>query len=439
MATTVSRTSELLERRRAAVARGISTVHDLVADSASGAVLRDIEGREYLDFIGGIGVLNLGHSHPRIVAAVAAQLERFTHTSFQVVLYDVYIELAERLCAIAPGAFAKKAFFVSTGAEAVENAVKISRAYTKRPGIITFRHGYHGRTLLTLAMTGKVKPYKDAAFGPYPADVYQVGFPSAFHGITIEAALAELQQLFHSQIGPDRVAAIVIEPVQGEGGFVPAPPEFLRALRRIADEHGIVLVFDEIQSGFGRTSKMFASEHSGVVPDLMTVAKSLAGGLPLAGVVGRAEIMDGPEPGGLGGTYAGNPLACAAALATLDAFEEERILERAVALGVRLREALDALKSEHAQIVDVRGIGAMLAFELADIPGEAGSAVAATQRIVVEARERGLLLMKAGNGNIIRILVPLVIEPAQLDRALAILAQSVRVALAPATHDIRPS
>jgi 4-aminobutyrate aminotransferase/(S)-3-amino-2-methylpropionate transaminase len=433
MQTTTSRTSEWLQRRKAAVARGVSTIHDLVLERASGAVMWDIEGREYIDFIGGIGVLNLGHAHPRIVAAVTAQLQRFTHTSFQVALYDSYIELAEKLCAIAPGNFAKKAFFVSTGAEAIENAVKIARGYTKRSGVITFRHGYHGRTLLTLAMTGKVLPYKQPAFGPYPSDVYQVAFPSALHGVSTEAAIAELRELFAAQIAPSRVAAIVIEPVQGEGGFVPAPAEFLSALRAIADEHGIVLVFDEIQSGFGRTSKMFASEWAGVVPDLMTVAKSLAGGLPLAGIVGRAEIMDGPEPGGLGGTYAGNPLACAAALATLEAFEEEGILERAVALGERLRAALDALAAEHKQIVDVRGLGAMLAFELADAPGVPGSAVAATQRIVEAAFERGLLLMKAGNGDIVRILVPLVIEPAQLDRALAILAESVRVALAGST------
>jgi 4-aminobutyrate aminotransferase/(S)-3-amino-2-methylpropionate transaminase len=430
MQTTTSRTSEWLERRRNAVARGVSTIHDIVAERASGAILWDVEGREFIDFIGGIGVLNLGHSHPRIVAAVNKQLERFTHTSFQVAIYDSYVELAERLCAIAPGTFAKKAFFVSTGAEAVENAVKIARGFTKRSGVITFRHGYHGRTLLTLAMTGKVAPYKQPSFGPYPSDVYQIAFPSALHGVSPEAALAELQDLFGAQIAPDRVAAIVIEPVQGEGGFVPAPPAFLRALRAIADQHGIVLVFDEIQSGFGRTSKMFASEYAGVVPDLMTVAKSLAGGLPLAGIVGRAEIMDGPEPGGLGGTYAGSPLACAAALATLDAFEEEHILERAVALGVRLREALDALAAAYPQIAEVRGLGAMLAFELSDLAGAEGSGAAATQRIVEAARERGLLLMKAGNGNIIRILVPLVIEPAQLERALGILTESVRVALA---------
>jgi 4-aminobutyrate aminotransferase/(S)-3-amino-2-methylpropionate transaminase len=429
MQTTTSRTSDLLERRQAAVARGVSTIHDLVADRASGALLWDAEGREYIDFIGGIGVLNLGHAHPRIVAAVQAQAERFTHTSFQVVIYESYVELAERLCAIAPGAFPKKAFFVTTGAEAVENAVKIARGYTQRTGVVTFRHGYHGRTLLTLAMTGKVAPYKQPSFGPYPSDVYQVAYPSALHGVTTEAALAELQELFAAQIAPSRVAAIVVEPVQGEGGFVPAPPEFLRALRGIADEHGIVLVFDEIQSGFGRTSKMFAGEHAGVVPDLMTVAKSLAGGLPLAGVVGRAEIMDGPEPGGLGGTYGGNPLACAAALATLDAFEEDGILERAVTLGTRLRAALDALAAEYPQIAEVRGLGAMLAFELADSPGAPGSGAAATQRIVEAARERGLLLMKAGNGNIIRILVPLVIEPADLERALAILAESVRSVL----------
>ncbi len=413
---------QLRDLWRSNVARGVGITHDIFVQRAAGARVWDTDGREYLDFVGGIGVLNLGHGHPRVVAAVHAQLERFTHTCFQVAMYDGYVELAARLGRLTPGAFAKKTLLVTTGAEAVENAVKIARAATGRSAVITFTRGYHGRTFFALAMTAKTNPYKQN-FGPFPGDVYHAPYPHEFAGWTTETALAALETLFETDVAAERVAAIVIEPVLGEGGFVPAPAAFLRGLRRIADRHGIVLVSDEIQSGFGRTGKMFAIEHSGVVPDLVLVAKSLAGGLPLAGVVGRAEIMDAPLPGGLGGTFAGNPLACAAALATLDAFEYDGVLENAAYIAQRTRAALDLLRQRHAAIVDVRGLGAMLAFELSD--------GAAAGRIIEAARGRGLLLLKAGSGNVIRLLMPLVISPADLDAGLEILAQSCAAVLAP--------
>jgi len=405
------------ELRAATVPRGVSVAHDLVIERGDGATVWDSEGRSYLDFVGGIGVLNLGHRHPRIVAAVRDQLDRFTHTCFQVTMYDGYLRLAERLNALAPGDFAKKTLLVTTGAEAVENAVKIARAATGRAGIVTFERGYHGRTYLALAMTGKTNPYKQN-FGPFPGDVYRAPYPHEANGWSTERALAALDSLFETSVAPDRVAAIVIEPVLGEGGFIPAPPRFLQALRALCDRHGIVLVADEIQSGFGRTGTMFAIEQSGIAPDLITVAKSLAGGLPLAGVIGRASLMDAPLPGGLGGTYAGNPLACAAALATLDVFADEPILENARRIGEHIRRALDVMRAEDPdRIVDARGLGAMRALEFAD--------AADAQRIVDAARERGLLLLKAGSGNVIRLLAPLVISDADLERGLEILADSI--------------
>ncbi len=416
-------TGVLRALQRSEVARGVGVTHDLFIERAEGARVWDSDGRQYLDFVGGIGVLNLGHRHPRIVAAVTAQLERFTHTCFQVAMYDGYVRLAERLNRLTPGDFAKKTLLVTTGAEAAENAVKIARAATGRPGIVTFTRGYHGRTFFALAMTAKTAPYKQN-FGPFPGDVYHAPYPFEFQGWTAAAALTALGAMFETEVAADRVAAFVVEPVLGEGGFVPAPAEFLQGLRRIADRHGIVLVSDEIQTGFGRTGTLFAIEQAGVVPDLVLVAKSLAGGLPLAGVVGRAEIMDAPQPGGLGGTFAGNPLACAAALATLDAFEFDGILERAIRIGARTRTALEVLASRHAQIVDVRGLGAMLAFELAD--------AAAALRIVDAARSRGLLLLRAGSGNVVRLLMPLVITDAELDSGLELLAQSCAAALTPA-------
>lgn len=416
-------TSGLRDLQRSQVARGVGISHDLFVERADGARVWDTDGREYLDFVGGIGVLNLGHRHPRVIAAVGAQLERFTHTCFQVAMYDGYVRLAERLNRLTPGDFAKKTLLVTTGAEAAENAVKIARAATGRSAIVTFTRGYHGRTFFALAMTAKTNPYKQN-FGPFPGDVYHAPYPYEYQGWTAAGALAALEAMFETEIAADRVAAIVIEPVLGEGGFVPAPAAFLQGLRTLADRHGIVLVSDEIQTGFGRTGTMFAIEQAGVVPDLVLVAKSLAGGLPLAGVIGRAEIMDAPLPGGLGGTFAGNPLACAAALATLDAFEHDGVLENARRIGRRTYAALSELARRHREIVDVRGLGAMLAFELAEAP--------AAQRIIDEARSRGLLLLKAGAGNVIRLLMPLVISDADLDAGLERLSQSCAAAFAPA-------
>jgi len=426
---TGSETQSLLEMRDREVPRGVSTAHPIFVERGEGARLWDVEGNEYLDFIGGIGVLNLGHRHPRIVEAVRAQLERFTHTMFQAAMYDGYVQLAQRLNRLTPGTQPKKTLLVSTGAEAIENAVKIARAYTGRPGVITFQHGYHGRTLLTLSMTGKTAPYKQN-FGPYCAEVYQAPYPYEYRGWSSERALAALQDLFDAEIPADRVAAIVIEPVAGEGGFIPAPTDFLHELRALTAHHGIVFVADEIQTGFGRTGAMFAVEHAGIEPDLVCVAKSLAGGLPLAGVVGRAEIMDAPEPGGLGGTYAGNPLACAAALATLDIFESEQILPRAKRLGERIQREFRELAATYAHIGDVRGIGPMVAMELVedrDSKRPAGMLAAALQ---ADARNRGLLLMRAGaEGGVIRILVPLVITDDELELGLRRLRESCAAVL----------
>lgn len=410
----------LLSERTANVARGVSNAHPIFVDRAQGARIWDVDGREYFDFAGGIGVQNVGHSHPKIVRAVREQAERLIHTCFQVAMYEPYVRLADQLNRIAPGASPKKTALFTTGSEATENAVKIAREYTRRPAVVAFQNGYHGRTLLALSMTGKNAPYKQH-FGPFCSEIYHAPFPHALRGWNTERALQALSDLFVTEVSPDRVAAMIIEPVLGEGGFIPAPPEFLQELRRIADEYGIVLICDEIQTGFGRTGKMFACEHAGIEPDLLTVAKSIAAGLPLSAVVGKAEIMDAPEPGGLGGTYAGNPLACAAALATLEIMDDA-FLARAQTIGTKLFAALRDLDKQFSQIVDVRGLGAMVAMELAD--------AADAQRIVTEARERGLLLLLAGHGNVIRILVPLIINDADLDLALHRLSESCEVALA---------
>jgi 4-aminobutyrate aminotransferase/(S)-3-amino-2-methylpropionate transaminase len=402
----------LADRRRAAVARGVATAHPLFVERGEGAILWDARGRRYFDFVGGIGVLNVGHAHPKVVAAIARQAELLTHACFQVTMYEPYVAVAEALNRRAPGPSPKKTLLLSTGAEAIENAVKIAREYTRRPAVVAFRHGYHGRTLLALTMTGKNEPYKQH-FGPFCSEIYHAPFPYEHQGITSERALAALGDIFQSAVSPERVAAIVFEPVLGEGGFVPAPAHFVRELRRIADEHGIVLVADEIQTGFGRTGRFYACEHYGIEPDLMTVAKSLAGGLPLAAVTGKAEIVDAPEPGGLGGTFAGNPVACAAALATFDIIDEA-FLARTREIGVRLLDALRSLQARWPQIRDVRGLGAMVAMELSSGAPE----------IVAEARERGLLLMLAGQRNVVRILVPLVIGDDDLAEALAVLAAS---------------
>ncbi|MBV8162665.1 MAG: 4-aminobutyrate--2-oxoglutarate transaminase [Candidatus Eremiobacteraeota bacterium] len=428
MAIAASRTKELLELRASEVVRGVGNAHPIFTERAAGAKLWDVDGKEYIDFVGGIGVLNVGHAHPKVVAAVSEQLNRFTHTCFQVAMYESYVKLAEKLNRLAPGPSKKKTLLVTTGAEATENAVKIARMHTDRAGVIAFQHGFHGRTMLALTMTGKSAPYKQN-FGPFCSDVYHAPYPYEHHGWTTARALQGLAEVFESEVAPNRVAAIIIEPVLGEGGFVPAPLEFLKELRRITSEHGIVLIADEIQSGIARTGTMFAIEHAGIEPDIITLAKSIADGMPLAGVIGKAEIMDGPTTGGLGGTFGGNPLSCAAALAVLDIIEEERLLDRAVAIGTTLQRALLELRAGHAQIVDVRGRGAMIGFELGDAPQLTGAAAAA--KIIDEARARGLLLLSAGaKRNVIRILVPLVISDADLDIALERLAQSCDAALA---------
>ncbi|HET9342422.1 MAG TPA: 4-aminobutyrate--2-oxoglutarate transaminase [Candidatus Eremiobacteraceae bacterium] len=428
MALAGTSTAALLELRASEVARGVSNAHPIFVERAEGARLWDIDGKEYIDFVGGIGVLNVGHAHPRVRAAVEQQLDRFTHTCFQVAMYEPYVRLAERLNRLVPGPSRKKTLLVTTGAEATENAVKIARAYTGRPAVVSFHHGYHGRTLLALSMTGKNDPYK-LRFGPFCSEIYQTPFPYEHHGWTTERALRSLDDLFEAQVSPDRVAAIIIEPVLGEGGFVPAPPAFMVALRELATRHGILLVCDEIQSGFGRTGKMFAFEHSGIEPDLVAIAKSVAAGLPLAAVIGKAEMIDSVTPGGLGGTYGGNPLACAAALATLDVFEEEGLVERARTIGARIERALHDLQRRHPKITDVRGLGAMLGIEFVDEPDKPRSAYA--KRVIEEARSRGLLLMSAGSkADVIRVLVPLVITDDELDTALARLAESCDAALA---------
>jgi len=420
---TETRTGDLLERRSRAVARGVSAAHPLFVARAEGARLWDVDGREFVDFAGGIGVMNLGHRHPAVVAAVRAQLDAFTHTCFQVGMYESYVAVAERINALAPGDFPKKTLLLTTGAEATENAVKIARAATGRAAVISFSYGYHGRTLLALSLTGKVHPYKQN-FGPFAPEIYQAPFPDARRGYDTDRALAALDELFETRVAARNVAAFIIEPVLGEGGFVPAPFAFLRELRRLADRHGIVLIADEIQTGFGRTGTMFAIEHAGVAPDLLTFAKSVAGGLPLSGIVGRAEIVDAVEPGGLGGTYAGNPLACAAALATLDAFESEDVLARAERLGVALRLRLDALAAVYPHDVsDVRGLGAMLAIEFADRSDGAGKSIAA--RVVAAAFDEGLVALTAGpKANALRILVPLVASDDDLALGFAALERA---------------
>lgn len=418
----------LLARRHAAVARGVGQTHPIFVQKARNAELWDVEGRRYIDFAGGIAVLNTGHLHPGVVDAVKAQLERYTHTCFQVVAYEPYVEVAERLNALAPGAFAKKTLLLTTGAEAVENAVKIARAHTRRPGVIAFTGGYHGRTNLTLGLTGKVVPYK-TGFGPFPGEVYHAQFPNALHGVSVEAALHSVELLFKNDIEPERVAAFILEPVQGEGGFYVAPSAFIVQLKALAERYGILLIADEVQTGAGRTGTWFACEQWPVAPDLITTAKSLAGGFPLAGVVGRAEVMDAPTPGGLGGTYAGSPVACAAALAVFDAFEQEQLLARSRAMGALLVARLQALAARVPAIGDVRGLGAMVAIELFQGGDLDRPDAALAAKAVAEAARRGLILLPCGTyGNVIRILVPLTAPDALLEEGLAILAEALAAA-----------
>ncbi|SDI02281.1 4-aminobutyrate--2-oxoglutarate transaminase [Variovorax sp. OV700] len=414
----------LMARRSAAVARGVGQAHEIFVSRAANAEVWDVEGRRYIDFAGGIAVLNTGHCHPEISAAVKAQVDLYSHTCFQVLAYEPYVELAERLNALAPGEFAKKSIFLSTGAEAVENAVKIARAYTRRPGVIAFTGGYHGRTMMTLGLTGKVAPYK-VGFGPFPGEVFHALYPNALHGVSVDDALASVELLFKNDIEPERVAAFILEPVQGEGGFYVAPNDFVEGLRALADRHGILIIADEVQTGAGRTGTWFASEQWPVAPDLITTAKSMAGGFPISGVVGRAEVMDAPAPGGLGGTYAGSPIGCAAALAVLKVFDDEQLLARSRALGERLTAGLRRIAAGEPAIGDVRGLGAMVAIELFEEGDSARPDAALTRKVVAEAARRGLILLSCGTyGNVIRVLVPLTASDLLVDEGLALLADS---------------
>lgn len=414
-------TEAVLEMRRAAVPVGIGHVTSIVCERARNAWLWDPEGRRYIDFASGIAVLNTGHCHPRVMSAVAAQLGKFSHACFHVAMYPQYVSLADRLNRAVPGSTPKKTMLVSTGAEAVENAVKIARARTGRSGVIAFSGGFHGRTMMAMALTGKVVPYK-AGFGPFPGEVFHAVFPNAYLGMAVEDSLESLNRIFRDDIDPARVAAIIVEPVQGEGGFNVAPPELLRALRSLCDRHGAVLIVDEIQSGFARTGRMFAHEYSGIEADLVTMAKGLAGGFPLSALTGKAEIMDAAATGGLGGTYAGSPIGCAAALAVLDIIKDERLTDRAVEIGERIASRLRGLQQRCRSIGDVRGLGAMIAMELVEDGDPTRADPAFTRALIAEAQQRGLILLSCGTrGNVVRILPPLTIEWETLDEGLDIL------------------
>lgn len=430
MTMTMDANATLHARRVAAIPRGIANAFPIYAARAEGAEIWDVTGRRFIDFAGGIAVLNTGHRHPKVMAAVAAQLEAFTHTAFQVLPYEPYVALCERLNALAPFSGPAKSILFSTGAEAVENAVKIARGATGRPGVIAFSGAFHGRTNLTVALTGKVMPYKKG-FGIAPPGIYHLPFPDETAGVSVADALKALETLFRADIDPSDVAAIIIEPVQGEGGFRPAPTELLQALRSICDVNGIVLIADEVQTGFARTGKMFGIEHSGVEPDLVTVAKSLAGGFPLSGVIGKAAIMDAAEPGGLGGTYAGSPVACVAALAVLDIIAEENLLDRANSIGGKIKATLGgfATRNDIVPIAAIRGPGAMVAFDIVSGPRSTEPDAHATKRVIQAALAEGLILLSCGvSGNTIRILNPLTITDALLEEGLAKLGKSLATA-----------
>ncbi|MBX3578472.1 MAG: 4-aminobutyrate--2-oxoglutarate transaminase [Rhizobiaceae bacterium] len=423
----MSANATLHARRVAAVPRGIGNAFPIYAERAEESEVWDTEGKRYIDFAGGIAVLNTGHRHPKVVAAVKAQLDRYTHTCFQVLPYEPYVELCEKLNKLAPFKGEAKTILFSTGAEAVENSIKIAKAHTGRPGVIAFAGAFHGRTTLGMALTGKVAPYRKK-FGPTVPSVYHIPFPTAESGVTVADSLKALEFLFRADIEPTQVAAIIIEPVQGEGGFHPAPTELLEALRAICDQHGIVLIADEIQTGFARTGKMFGIEVSGVEPDLVTVAKSLAGGFPLSGVIGKAAIMDAPEAGGLGGTYAGNPLACVAALAVLDVIAEEKLLARAEKLGARIKAAITkaSQRNDTVPIAALRGPGAMVAFDIVRKRGTNEPDADATKRVTQAAIAEGLVLLSCGvHANTIRILMPLTIRDELLDEGLAKLEKAL--------------
>ena len=424
----MARNIELLNRRNLAVPRGVGTALPIFVARAENAEMWDEEDRRYIDFAGGIAVLNVGHRHPRVTAAVRAQLDDYMHVAFQVTAYAPYIELAERLNALAPFSGDARTLLLTTGAEAVENAVKIARAATGRSGVIAFAGGFHGRTALTMALTGKVAPYKRGFGAPVP-NVYHVPFPVPHQGIDVEHTLRAIRYLFAADLPPEDVAAIIIEPVQGEGGFHTAPAELLVALREMCDEFGIMLIADEVQTGFGRTGRMFGIEHSGIEPDLVTVAKSMGGGLPISGVIGRAGVMDAVEPGGLGGTYGGSPLGCEAGLAVLDVIEDEGLLERAEAMGKRIMRRLEelAMRNDLLPIGHIRGLGAMIAFDLLDGRGSDAVAPNGAKAITTRAAAEGLILLSCGTyGETIRILVPLTASDAIVDEGLAAIERALR-------------
>jgi 4-aminobutyrate aminotransferase/(S)-3-amino-2-methylpropionate transaminase len=419
------RSRAILERKERVIAGPLTLVHPVVVEEAHGATLTDVDGNTFIDFTGGVGCLNVGHSHPAVVAAAQEQLQRFSHTDFTIVPYELYVTLAERLLERAPFRGPAKAAFFNAGTEAVENAVKFARAYTRRPAVIAFEGGFHGRTLLSLTLTSKTHPYK-AGLGPFAPEVYRVPFPNAYRGPSAAEALRALERTFQTQVAAENVAAIVVEPVQGEAGFLPAPQEFMAGLRRICDDHGIVLVVDEVQTGFGRTGRFFAIEHYGVEPDLLTVAKSIAAGLPLSGVLGKAPIMDAPGDSAIGGTYVGNPVAQAAALAVLDVIEDEGVVERAAQIGETLRARMLSWQERWPRIGDVHGLGAMLAIELVEDPATKEPAPLLASEIVAAAFERGLLLLKAGvDGNCIRVLAPLILTDPELEEALGVWEEAI--------------
>jgi 4-aminobutyrate aminotransferase/(S)-3-amino-2-methylpropionate transaminase len=419
--------SDLMQRRHAAIPRGVANASGIFAARALNSEIWDVEGRRYIDFVGGIAVLNTGHNHPRIIAAVEAQLKFFHHTCFQVLPYEPYVALAEALNALAPFTAPAKTIFFNTGAEAVENAVKIARAATGRSGVIAFSGAFHGRTLMTSALTGKVTPYKKQ-FGIMPSEVWHVPFPVEHYGVTVEDSLRALDTLFRADVDPSRIAAIIIEPVQGEGGFHVTPPELLKALRGLCDLHGIKLIIDEVQTGFGRTGKMFAIEHAGIEPDLITMAKSMSGGFPLSGVLGRAEIMDAVDPGGLGSTFGGSPLSCAAALAVQQVIADEDLLAKSVALGARMRARFEAWagREDLLPIANIRGLGAMMAFDLVKVRGGHEPDGEATKRVTAKALELGLIQISCGiYGETLRFLMPLTISEAVFDEGMALLEKAL--------------
>ncbi len=424
------RSKEILERKERVVAEPLSVFLPVVIAEGRGATITDVDGNTFIDFTGGVGCLNVGHSHPRVVEAAQEQLARFSHTDFTIVPYEAYVELGERLVELSPIRGAQKTAFFNAGTEAVENAIKFARSYTKRPAVIAFEGGFHGRTLLSLSLTSKTHPYK-AGLGPFAPEVYRVPFPNDYRGPTARESLAALERTLITQVAAENVAAIVLEPVQGEGGFVVAPQEFVEGVRRLCDEHGIVLVIDEVQTGFGRTGKLWAIEHYGVEPDLLTLAKSIAAGLPLSAVIGKQEIMDAPPDSAIGGTYVGNPVAQAAALAVLEVFEEEGLSERAAAIGETMRTRMEAWQERYAQIGDVRGLGAMLAIELVSDPESKEPAADLATAVVEAAAARGLLLLKCGiYSNCIRVLTPLVVTDAELDEALGVWDEALATVLA---------